>query len=334
MVSTHPPLDDRIRRIEPGWDGVYPDPAPPEKAASADETIVDDEDLLVPELITAAGAAGLALRSSTNVRHAIGQIGNPTPEHVRYVGRIVNGLPAPIAEATREPYGSRALIYGLLIHRDTKLRRTQLALLERDGDPQVVELVGTLLPDIDRLPADTHLGVVDLATPALRALSTAQREQFRRIVAALSLADRKQDSFEWALERLLIRHVHPRPPGRRRRTPRRRLAPLVSRVLSSLAHRGHDDPDRARAAFEQGTAVLDHGGLRLFDRHESGFATLDAALLELEPAQFAFKRKLLEACAVIVAADETVRVEEVELLRGIAAALDCPMPPLLDTGPP
>jgi hypothetical protein len=45
------------------------------------------------------------------------------------------------------------------------------------------------------------------------------------------------------------------------------------------------------------------------------------------------KKSVLEACAACIAADVRVTVEEGELLRVIADALDCPMPPLIGTRP-
>jgi hypothetical protein len=39
------------------------------------------------------------------------------------------------------------------------------------------------------------------------------------------------------------------------------------------------------------------------------------------------KQAFLASCAAVVAADGNVRLVEHELLRAVAAALDCPMPP-------
>jgi len=41
------------------------------------------------------------------------------------------------------------------------------------------------------------------------------------------------------------------------------------------------------------------------------------------------KRRLLRACGVCVSHDDQVTLREGELLRAIADALDCPMPPFL-----
>jgi tellurite resistance protein len=41
------------------------------------------------------------------------------------------------------------------------------------------------------------------------------------------------------------------------------------------------------------------------------------------------KKNVLNACALIVAADGVIQETEAELLRAIADTLDCPMPPFI-----
>ncbi|HEY2084182.1 MAG TPA: TerB family tellurite resistance protein, partial [Verrucomicrobiae bacterium] len=41
------------------------------------------------------------------------------------------------------------------------------------------------------------------------------------------------------------------------------------------------------------------------------------------------KKNVLNACAQVVAADGVIQEMEAELLRAMADALDCPMPPFL-----
>ena len=44
------------------------------------------------------------------------------------------------------------------------------------------------------------------------------------------------------------------------------------------------------------------------------------------------KKKILDACVTCVMADKRVTTPEAELLRAVADALDCPMPPIMATG--
>jgi hypothetical protein len=57
----------------------------------------------------------------------------------------------------------------------------------------------------------------------------------------------------------------------------------------------------------------------------------EAALEVLRYADGAVKKRVLEACAVAVTANDEVTVEEAELLRAVADSLDCPVPPLVPT---
>jgi hypothetical protein len=55
---------------------------------------------------------------------------------------------------------------------------------------------------------------------------------------------------------------------------------------------------------------------------------LDQALNELDAATPPLKRQILNVCAACIGADGRVTLEEGELLRAIADALGCPIPPL------
>ena len=59
-------------------------------------------------------------------------------------------------------------------------------------------------------------------------------------------------------------------------------------------------------------------------------AHLDVALDRLALTPAPFRKRILQALAAALAADGTLSPTEAELLRAIAAALDCPLPPMLE----
>jgi tellurite resistance protein len=61
---------------------------------------------------------------------------------------------------------------------------------------------------------------------------------------------------------------------------------------------------------------------------DCSLASLESALAQLAAAPPTTKREVLSACAATAAADGQLSPREAELLRAIAAALDCPVPPL------
>jgi len=315
LFSTHPPLVERIRRLDPSFD-----------ADSARARVAGPRaaEVAVSGLAGAPGAA-------------VGQIGRPTPGHLDHARRLITGLPAAVAESAHETYGARALIYALLINRDAEARRIQLERLASHADPAVHEETSKLLPLVQGVTAEVRLPLIDLAIPALRHLSPSQYEVFKANVAELIEADRRIDLFEWTLQRILLRHLA--PEFEKLRAPRVRYGSLagVSRhcevVLSALAHAGARSEEAARRAFERGVGKLDVPGLEFLPAARCDLARLDEALSILEELAPLQKRRLLHACALTVGADREVTVMEAELFRATADSLGCPVPPLLPGQP-
>jgi len=337
MFATHPRLPGRIRRIEPSWDGSYPPPraiSEPKVAKPAAARGIDVGELVTGAAILAGAAGGSKAATGTaGASDVLGQVGKPTPAHVDYAAEVVRDLPEPVAQAVREPYGARAVIYAMLVNRDAEARRKQLERVAGKADPGVAKLTRELLEPVQALDARARLPLVDLAMPALRELSPSQYAVFRDNVTALVEADNAIDLFEWVLQRLLLRHLDPQfgdaVPPRVQYHALNRLVEPVSLLLSVLSHVGHADADAAGHAFEQGKQHLGIPLLRLVDRDLAGLPALDEALNVLDAVSFVRKRDLLEACAACIRWDREVTVEEAELFRGIGDSLGCPVPPFL-----
>ena len=68
--------------------------------------------------------------------------------------------------------------------------------------------------------------------------------------------------------------------------------------------------------------------LQFLPESAAGLVQLDEALNKLAAASPVIKQRTLLAAAKVVGADGRLLITEAELLRAIAAALDCPMPPM------
>ncbi|MEM9352542.1 MAG: M48 family metallopeptidase [Planctomycetota bacterium] len=316
MMATHPPLPKRILAIEPNWDGSYPAP-------------------LTVAAVSAAGAAGFAggpsrfAVSQEVVEKAADQVGEPTELHRRYVEELVGQLPPPVRDAAREPYGSRAVIYGLLLDADPSVRQAQWAALDRHAAPDVAELTRKLSPQIDTVDARSRLPLIDMALPSLRAMTPTQYKAFAAAFQKLIEADNRIGLFEWMLHRVLVRHLEPefgevRRPGIAYYRLQR-LTKECSGLLSALAHSSGD----AEEAFARGAAELSGVEVYLIGKDRAGLADLNEALTTLTRVAAGRRRELIDACAACICADDHVNVREAELLRGISDMLDCPMPPLV-----
>jgi Zn-dependent protease with chaperone function len=346
LTSTHPPLEERIQRVESMMGRAFvPEPRPvaagerkPAAPRAAERT---PEMPAIPMTIPAALEAktlASAARTGITTETVIASIGVPTGEHLAHAARLIAALPPPVRAATSDTATATAIVYALLLSPEPPIRDAQLGHLRETDKPETLDLVEGLRSQIQSLPRDAKLPLVELSLPAMRRLSSSGYEQFRSNVEALVNADRQIDLFEFALQKLL--HLRLEPRFRAVSHPEVRYHAIAglkcacSTLLSGLAHAGQETEDEAAAAFSRGTQSLGTAAsdFRLVPEADCTLAAVEAALNNLAEAAPRVKRDLLRACAETVAADGLVRPGEAELLRAIADSLDCPIPPFLPAG--
>ncbi|MFG0251795.1 MAG: M48 family metallopeptidase, partial [Phycisphaerales bacterium JB038] len=291
LFATHPPLHKRIKRVDPGWDGEYPQRVehatyePEPSQAERERRQAARAELLAG--LAVAGAVGEAAPAGQAASRPslLSQIGNPTEEHVEYARELIAAIPDPIKEAARETYGARAVVYGLLFNREEEARRRQVEQLAAHADQAVCQLTERLLPALEGLDRKMRLTLLDLAMPALRNLSPSQYRSFMENIEVLSRADRRIDLFEWSLQRILRKHLVSQFEGQ---APRRvqyyslaRLREPCATLLTTLAYVGTKDPGEAQRAFAEAARALSLESLTIRGRDEVGLAELDRALDQL-----------------------------------------------------
>jgi Zn-dependent protease with chaperone function len=322
--ATHPPLDERIRAIDPQFDGKFVEP--PEVVDVAREPWGRPG-----RPRDAAGFAPGALSRPTPAS-AVQAIGTLSPASVANAQDLLAGLAPALREAARQPAAAPALVFGLLLDADPAVRARQQALIAQHAGPEAAAALAELVPALAGLQPGQKLPLLQLALPALRPRDAGQLEAFFTTLDELVHADGRVTIFEFALQKLLLRHLSlgGQPTAQVIQVYSfQAVAPEISLVLSVLARTAHP-ADGAEPAFAAGAAQLRllDGRLALLPPDQCGLRQLEAALDRLATASGPIKLRLLTAAAHVVAADGTLAVTEAELLRAIAAALDVPMPPL------
>ena len=325
MFATHPPIRERVARIE-GID-----------AAAIGEASRRETSARPAATATAAVALGATTPTTSRERpiprreieRSVRHIGDPDPELVARAATIAASVPEHVAAACREPMDARGVIVGLLLSRKAGLRNAQEHALV--GDPGLFATVRRLAPAIASMPPSAALATIDLAVPALSELSPEQYREFRDRVTAVMLADRRVDLFEWVMRTVLERHVEGRfvrrakPAARERIEQRSEAARLV---LATLAWAGHRDAAAARSAFDAAIAAMGWAASPLPQQDRCSLDGLDASLRRLSAIRMDDRRRLLAACVESIAHDGATTVIEAQLLRAIGDALDCPIPPI------
>ena len=135
------------------------------------------------------------------IHRAAEHIGNPTWAHATYAASLVSGIPLTAVGGTPALCTARAIILGLLIHADQPIRERQLRDLSEIVESDVFSLLQQLIPLIDDVDVRAKLPLVDMALPALAAMSPAKYTAFRKGFDSLARADGQLDLFGWTLGR-------------------------------------------------------------------------------------------------------------------------------------
>ena len=340
LMDTHPPLEARIRALDPAFDGTFPQVSMAEveelMPSAAPRPSAPPIGFPLPGAPRSkAGAEGLA-PPLVAAQAVLPHLGNPTTAHLHYAFELRNSFPPSVQLAARDPLGASAVIYGLLIGSEPELQTKQLQLLAQNTSEAIRQETERLLPEVNTVALHAKLPLVDLALPALRQFSPAQYQQFARAIQQLIECDNQIDLFEYVLQKIVLRHLDAHFNGARKPVIQyyalKPLAPDCAILLSALAYAGQEEQSEIERAFGQGAQILAYAaqaGLGLLPAAEAGLAQVDAALNRLSQAAPQIKKNLLSACAETAAADGVIQETEAELLRAIADTLDCPMPPWL-----
>ena len=235
-------------------------------------------------------------------------------------------------DAAHDPFGARAAIYALLIPEDPA---AALALIDARAEPGVPAALRQLLAHREALPEGGRMALVQIAMPALKALSAPQYQRFQANLIALIKLDDDVSRLEWILHLVVLKELRPHFEGvRRRATGTRRIADEQEAcwlLLSALAQIDHK-ADEAEDACRAGLRIL---GIEFALTRKGGLASendprqrrLTEAMRRLRRIRPLDQPRLLKAAMATVEHDGRISAAEHELLAGVAAALDCPLPP-------
>lgn len=323
FTATHPPLEARIRRVLPRWDGTLPEPfaptpkAPPARPAAAS----------APRDGMLGGGMGVgvggALAGAAIAGAVVASVGQPDPAALAAARRRLASIDPQLIDAAHEPFAARALVYGILMGADPASRDAQRRVLAHQALPEVLRELDLLAEPLAALTPGDRLPLIELALPQLRQLSAAQFARFRACLTGLMAAESVPGALQWALHRLVLTGIEGEPRARRDRHLRDLAGPL-SLLLSTLARAGQATPDEQRESLEQAGRAL---GVALdLVREPPSAADLDWAMARLVRLVQAERAPLLAAMVCCVEQDGRIAPEEAELLRAVAWTLGCPLP--------
>ncbi|HHK8419332.1 M48 family metallopeptidase [Vibrio parahaemolyticus] len=304
LFATHPPLDERIRRIEPNWDGSYAQHSHAQNTAFGNEQV-----------------SGFAVGGGSPAS----QSASPSEQLSETGKQLISQLPPELVDIAREPYSARFIAFALIFDGSD---------IQREMIKSYVPLASqsTLLPWLDYdLPLHLRFPLLELALPALKSLSEAQKISLCKVLRELSETDNQYSLAEWCVINLLEKQLLASFGFIKQHKTLKQLEESVFWLLRELAWVSHSQADKAQRAYHCALAHLGFPEVKLEPANSNWHLSRAALelLLQLKPKD---RRIFVKACRLAIESDGEITVAEGELYRVIACFLEVPEPPLTVSG--
>lgn len=289
LFATHPPLQQRIKRLEPDWDATEPARAQAQhRTAEADAPAITARAERISETLLAA-------------------------------------LPALLLDSSRNASSAPALCCACLLQAEQLPQ--QWAVLNAQADPLLLQQLQNLYPQLSALSGQQKLQLLQLAVPGLKQLSRAQFAAFEQLCQSLSHCDGAENLLEWAILSWLRHCVGSQFDTSllHRRDQSSTLADIQhsALVLLSLCADQAIEPHARQQAWHVGLQQLALEPTTA--RPEVSFTLLTAQLPALIHSAPLLKQQLWQMVSQAVKADQLVNEQEQMLLQALALLLELPV---------
>lgn len=302
VMATHPPLQDRIKRLEPSWDGTFKANSPQRQQE--------------PEPSAQDKQAASRAQQEQFVRKLTGLAAALT-------------LPDDVVEDARDPEHAKAVVLTMLLSENAQTREQQLGLLKARLTDALYNDVSAHIDSIKSLPLEQQLPLSELVMPALKMMDAKQAQWFLNLMQEMIDVDAQTSLYEWCLYQIIWRYLqseHARSSlnVRQYRSRRSHDAQLT---LSVLAHFGNSDDNATHSAFARGAEQFSMG-LTMYSSEQLNFSDLSYSLSRIDQWQALEKEKIVNAWVACARADGDINAIEQKLLFTLCACIGEPLPEL------
>ena len=330
MFATHPPLEKRIRKIEPTWNESFPET----------DKISEKIDLHSEKSSGLAGASSFTggspqeAKNPTLVNNHEQIFQGPTSENLEYARALLAGIPSQLLDLCREPFGGRCVIFGLLLDSaDDEIRKQQVSLIRSRLETQTDDLSLKVFTACQTLSCFEKFALIEECASPLRELSPRQLSEFSEVIHGLVTMDQKIDLFEWSLQKVIFHQLALKTdPSSHDPHGSAGISKNINSCLpflGALAHFGGNQND-AKDSYARGVSLLDPKSSKdLLPLDSCGIDALENALPRLQKLCASAKRDFLAACIATAQHDQKISEVEFLILRGLASAISCPIGPNL-----
>lgn len=326
LLATHPPLKERIRLIDPK--GQYAIRKKTEVAPKVTSPLPPTPEPAIKPFDMMATVAVLGATAGANTTDVIKSIGNPTETNILVAKEMLAQIPENILTIAHQPEHVILLIYALVLL-PTDGSENLIKVLKQYLSQEEAENVLTLQSQILTLPKTMQLPLLEISLPTFKSISLEEKQKALQAIENI-LSLKNEGLFQFALHAIISKAVNTQP----NKAKYQDFKPVLNDItvlLILVITSGHDDPQKITYCYEKSLKYFTDRSIP-----QPGVSNFDPVQLQLilsrlnQLAPFC-KEKLLKACLECISDDNIIHIQEAELVRAIAACLDCPIPPIVPT---
>lgn len=328
FLSTHPPLEQRIARVDPGFR--------PEDLTRLAVELNRKQERAKKRAEKRRDAAeeqnGAGMFTADSL---LEDIGSPTWERMLTAAAFAAAIPEVMARAVRSNEWAPEALFYTLLDSDEAVRERQMMIIAEEMGAESEGRVRRLLDAAGPAEAEQRLPLLELAFPTLKQRPPRFIEQVLDTVKKLIEADGRTEVFEYLLARSLTTHLwSSQNPSRVRMAGNATLdsaAAEAGALLAILARHGNEGDTAARTAYAAGVDVLGSSLDAPMPDATDWVTELDRALPVLDRLKPDEKERLVRAMAAVVMQDGNMAPAELELLRVVCDLIHVPLPLLTES---
>jgi len=316
MLATHPPIDDRIAALVPGYRSIR---------KQSDEESVDDLSPIAQFSANSEAPVPDAPKVTTATA-VVSSIGTVNPTQVETAERIHHEISNELLDAGRNPKRVSKLILALIAQSNSNDWETQKASLKNQQDQLSLNEINQLrqIP----IKAEQRIPLVEICVPGLKRLDKDAAKSLLASASLLIVSDKKIVPFEFFLYALLRKHLSKKDAAFEQSTIKSYSNTLdeIEYLVKVIALVGDSlDPISLKSIMTSFSPNWQGKVSEVsFDSQK-----LHKALMKLNRLTPLLKKPLMLTLAEMVMEDNEVKPAELELLRTTGIYLECPIPPLV-----
>jgi Zn-dependent protease with chaperone function len=319
LFATHPPIIERIQRIEPGFR---------EQELVTIAKRLQQRSRKEAQREMAASDTG-SQHAPFDPRTIIEGIGQPGWEQILAAAALAATLPDSLLSAARSTEWAPELLLSVLLDKDDSIRDRQLLAIARklgaESETQVRYLLQSAMP----IQPQQRLPLLEIAFPALKRRPVAFIHRMLEVVNEIVHMDGKIEVFEFLLAKVISLHlteaINPAQSTTGGSDTLQNHTQAVRDVIAILADHGQKERELIQRSYANG---INSTGLKStpMQRPTNWVKTLNKALQQLDNLKNKEKERLIAALIETILTDTQVTTEELELLRATGSALHVPLP--------